>query len=406
MKVAIIGSALSGNKGAAAMLESSIQTITKRAPGTEFVLYSMYPAEDSKQNSYDNLQIIPAKPLQLGVTINLLALLYRILPPLRDVIYRKSTAIRELADSDILLDQGGITFVDGREKFLLYNIASILPALMLRVPVFKCAQASGPFENPINRAAAKLFLPRVHTIVARGEITYKYLTELGLKNVIQGADYAFALDVTTSEKSLANDEIADIPRGKKGVVALSPSVVMQKKAAKSGKDYAAIMVGFIGSLTADGYSVVLLPHSARSSEATHNNDLPLCRDIYDSLASHENVKFIDRELDSQILRAIIGNCDYLVASRFHAMVSGLAMQVPTLVIGWSHKYKEVLDMFELSDYAFSDRRLNTHFLKTQFDKLVADRKDVLHKLHLHLPEVRDKSSEQAQLIVETMTRKV
>ena len=98
-----------------------------------------------------------------------------------------------------LLDQGGITFTDGREKFLLYNVASILPALNTGTPVFKCAQAVGPFTNPINRRASKTFLPKVKTLVTRGRITHEFAEGLGLSNLYAGADYAFSLEMSGTE---------------------------------------------------------------------------------------------------------------------------------------------------------------------------------------------------------------
>ncbi len=67
---------------------------------------------------------------------------------------------RALAESDVLLDIGGITFSDGREKYLPFNILSIWPAMLLGVPVVKLAQAVGPFKNPLNRFLRKDFLFR------------------------------------------------------------------------------------------------------------------------------------------------------------------------------------------------------------------------------------------------------
>lgn len=397
-KVVIIGSAFSGNKGAAAMLESSVQTLTERVSGVSFTLLSMYPGEDAKQNPYKNLKVINAKPLQLGVVINSQALLYKLLPPFRSFIASKSPAIKALREADVLLDQGGITFVDGREKFLLYNVASILPALLVGTPVFKCAQASGPFKNPINRLCAKVFLPRVHTIISRGSITDGYLKGLGLKNVVAGADYAFSLSLTDKQTANAKKAVDDNFFKSRTVIGVSPSVVLQKKAEATGKDYKGIIVSFINSLTEQGYRVALVPHSARSSDKTHNNDLPLCREVYQALADKVDVMFIDRELDSQVLRYIIGQCDYFVASRFHAMVSSLSMKVPTLVIGWSHKYKEVLEMFELEEWAFGQDKLTNDYLQQRFQDLIDEEKGVRAKLQKNLAKVKEKSEMQADLI--------
>ena len=399
--IAIIGSALSGNKGAAAMLESALHTLGDRLDDVHFTLFSMYPEEDRAQNTYDNLDIVAAAPRQLGVTINTLALAYRLLPFLRNTLRRRSRAIRALSEADILLDQGGITFTDGREKFLLYNIASILPALNTNVPVFKCAQAVGPFTNPINHRAATTFLPKMRTIVTRGRITHQYAEGLGLTNLYAGADYAFSLEMSGSE----HDDVArhiDMSFFDGGdVVGICPSVVLQKKVDARGGDYVAQMVAFIERLQESGRKVLLVPHSVRTgTDKTHNNDLPLCREIHQKLSVSNKVLFVDRELSSQQLRYLIGRCGLFVASRFHAMVSSLAMAVPTLVIGWSHKYREVLEMFDLEEWAFGHEMLSPDHLVEQFDALDAAREQVQEKLDAHLPEVKARSLAQADLIAE------
>lgn len=397
--IAIIGSALSGNKGAAAMLESSIQTIQTPKEDIKFTLFSMYPTKDRAENTYNNLEIIKATPLFLGTVINTFALLHRILPFLRPFLERSSNSIKVLAEADVLLDQGGITFVDGREKFLLYNIASILPALMVGTPVIKCSQALGPFKNPINRFFANMFLPKMKVIVSRGSITQQYLDGLGLKNTIEGADYAFLLELTEKEKRSAEKYYnQDFFKGQK-VIGISPSVVMQKKTEKLGKDYEAILVKFINNLTTKGHNIALIPHSVRmDTSKTHNNDLPLCKEIYTKLHQQDKCLFIDEELSSQELRAIIGKCDVFVASRFHAMISALAMEVPVLVIGWSHKYKEVLEMFGLEKWAFGQEKLSSEYLMKKFSELEKEKSNIKGKIKKYLPLVKKKSHRQVKEI--------
>lgn len=397
-KIAIIGSALSGNKGAAAMLESAIQTLDDG--NTHFTLLSMYPRSDAMQNPYANLTIIDASPIQLGVAINSLALLYRIAPPLRKMIVKNSAAVCAIAEADVLLDQGGITFVDGREKFLIYNIASILPALNLKTPVVKCAQALGTFNNPINHWAAKTYLPKMAAIISRGRITHEYLQQLKLENVTAGADYAFSLELTKAEALSAKNKFGTKSlKDNRKIVGVSPSVVMQKKVDENNGDYAQEMIDFINYLTKSGYGVILVPHSVRSNtDKTHNNDMPLCTTIFEKIDSKKNVLFLDQELSSQELRYWIGQCDYFIASRFHAMVSSLAMKVPTLVIGWSHKYREVLEMFNLEEWAFGQDKLSAEYLRKEFERLVDENSDVRKKLMKFLPSVKKKSGIQVEII--------
>lgn len=403
--VVIIGSALAGNKGASAMLESAIATLEPRLPGVRFTLLSMYPTEDARQNVYPNLTIVDARPLRLGVGINSLALAHRILPPLRPLL-RRHPAIAALADADILLDQGGITFTDGREKFLLYNVASILPAMNMKVPVFKCAQAVGPFEGRVNRTVSRFFLPRVRTLVTRGRITHELAEGLGLTNIVAGADYAFSLELGGDEAAAMDSLVpaewkAD---GSAPVVGISPSVVVQKKVEARGGDYVGIMVTFIREQSARGHNVLVIPHSARSgSDKTHNNDLPLCRELKRRVADDPQVIVLDDEYTSQQLRYVIGGCDLFLASRFHAMVSSLSMSVPTLVVGWGHKYQEVLEMFGLEEWALAHGDLSAETLSERFSALEQRADDVTALLARNLPAVKERSLAQAGLIAEVVS---
>jgi colanic acid/amylovoran biosynthesis protein len=403
-KIAIIGSALSGNKGAAAMLESAIQTLGEK--DTEFTLLSMYPSSDAKQNMYKNLKIVDASPLRLGVVINSLALTYRILPPLRNTIIARSAALKAIVEADVLLDQGGITFVDGREKFLLYNIASILPALNVNTPVVKCAQALGPFSNPINRFAANTYLPKMTAIISRGRITHKYLKDLQLSNVSAGADYAFSLELTKQEAVNAKEKFDATKLHGKKIIGVSPSQVMQKKVDGAGGDYAKEIAKFIDTVVSQGYAVMLVPHSVRSDQdKMHNNDMPLCRNIFGRLKGNkDSILFLNEELGSQELRYWIGECDYFVASRFHAMVSSLAMSVPTIVVGWSHKYREVLEMFELEGWAMEQKDFSGDTLGEKFKQLIKEEESVRKKLKQHLSGVKVKSRIQVQVINDVLNR--
>lgn len=400
MKYAVIGSALSGNKGAAAMLESAVQQLSTRDPEARFALLSMYPRSDAAQNEYRTMTVLNAAPLRLGVLINGAALLHRLLPPLRSAIEDAVPEVRALATADVLLDQGGITFVDGRGKFLVYNVASILPALFVGTPVVKCAQAMGPFREPVNRLAARALLPRMAAIVSRGAVTHEHLTDLGLTNVTEGADLAFTLDVTERDAERARQAADESFFDGGDVVGVSPSAVLRKAAEARGEDYIGEVVRLVEHITGDlGRPVFLVAHSARSNtDKTHNNDLPLCREIHRRLRDTDRVLFVDAELGSQGLRYLIGRCDVFVASRFHAMVSSLATGVPTLVIGWSHKYREVLDMFGLAQWALGHDAASEEGVREALGALVDQRAEVRERLADALPRVRARALEQVDVI--------
>lgn len=401
MKYVLIGSALDGNKGAASMLEAAIQTISARDKKAEFTLLSMYPEADEKINAYDNLEILSAKPLYLGLVINPLSLLYRTISPLRPLL-RKNQQVEAIAKADVFLDQGGITFVDGREVFLIYNIASILPAMFIGTPVVKCSQAMGPFKSMVNRFFGKLILPRVTKIYARGQKTYESLQKLSLDNVELAADYAFSMNITKPEAIAADALLKRYDYDKKRRnIGVFPSEVLRKKAEKLGQNYEEVIANFIDAITVgDDATVYLVPHSQKPSDKRHNNDLPVCRDIYEFVKNKKQCVYINEPTTPQQLRHIIGKMDINIVARFHAMVSSLAMGVPVLVTGWSHKYQEVLDMFELQDSAFDAAKLSVDALMQRFTDVFQAKQKHEKLIKNNLSAVQASSIKQADEIYE------
>lgn len=404
-QVAIIASAFYGNKGASSMLEASLGMLE---PSSHHVgLLSMYP-EDDRRLAPDPVEVFDARPLRLALSIVPLSLLYRVAPALRSLVARLEPSVPFVAEADLYLDQGGITFSDGREKFLPYNIATLLPALFLNTPVVKCAQAIGPFQSRLNRFIAGLLLPRVHTIVARGDTTYELLYELGLNNVVPGVDLAFSLDTSelTAERMRRKYPVICSDRGE-GVVGVCPSqVAAQQFDALHGSDaYVGLLTSVIVDLLNAGKRVVLIPHSFRADpNKTHNNDLPLCLRILANLGPRESLVFIDEELSAAELRVVISMTDMLITSRFHGMISALAAGVPPLVFGWGHKYREVLDSFGLEDAGLDVRQLS--------DRRLVDEKinDVLESLETRqeaiadaLPEIIKVSGTHSEVFEDVMT---
>ena len=109
-------------------------------------------------------------------------------------------------------------------------------------------------------------------------------------------------------------------------------------------------------------------------------------------------------MNSQALRYLISQCHVFVASRFHAMVSSLATVVPTLVIGWSHKYREVLDMFGQADLAVAHQDCTEARFRDMLTGLLDQREQVAGEIARALPAVRAKALEQVKVIEDVARR--
>ena len=375
------------------MLQAGLDLIPAYVNDIHFNVLSIYPGADRRLNRDDRVDVVPARPWQL-MLMTPLALVGRVFPPALKLM----PALRALKRSDLLIDMGGISFVDGRGGMILaYNVACILPALILGKKVLKYSQALGPFHTPLNRLAARLVLPRLAVNVARGAKTLEHTQELGLTNVELCADAAFAmLERQTAETEHA---LAALSRfdGRR-VVGLAASSVVREYADQQGIDYCQVLAEFIDQVTAEGYGVWLIAHAVRKSrKGGRTSDVETCEAIYDLVQHKSLCQMVTEDYSPSTLRTIIGQCDFFVASRLHAMVSSLAKGVPTLVTSWSHKYREVLDMFELGEWTVNHRSLTSEELLDGFHQLVEQENEVRARIAQHLPEVIASSRRNAEI---------
>lgn len=402
--IAITAASYSGNKGAAAMLQSSIRQLHDiYGEGLTVYLMSVYPGEDRKQNPWDFVKIVPCKPERLLFIAFPLAILYRLfffLPPLRQLL-KKNKILRAYSEVDAVLDEAGISFVDSR-GFVMNTYAFVCAAvpLLMGAPVMKYSQALGTFHSFTNRTLAKWILPRLKLICARGKMTEENLRGIGItKNVRLCADGAFTMEDDPAAAEKVRQVCEADPFYNDRVVGLSVSSVVEKKCTKLGIDYKGIMVDFIGRLNRKGYRVLIIANGARiNSDKPRNNDLMICDAVYDGVPDKKAVRWYHKEMDAEEIREYIGRCRYLVASRFHAMVGALEKKVPVLLVGWSHKYQEVLDFFELGQYAIDFSDLTADSLEKEFDRFVSEEGEIRRRLDAHYDRVMESSRDNIRYV--------
>lgn len=410
--VAITAASYSGNKGAAAMLQSSIVQLHKRyGEQLKINLMSVYPEEDREQLPHDFIDIVSCKPEQLLFIAFPLAILYKGLGwiPGMKALLKKNKIIKAYTETDLVVDEAGISFVDSR-GFVMNTYAFVCAAVPMLVgtPVVKYSQAMGTFKNPYNRFLAKWILPKISLICARGQGTYDNLAGIGItENVKLCADGAFTME----DSEYWNKAVEEVCRKdsfyNENVIGLSVSSVVQKKCNKLNIDYKNNMIQLVDYLNDQGYPVLLIANAARiHSDKPRNNDLMVGDEIYAGAANKEMVRWYHKEMDAEEIRAYIAKCRFLIASRFHAMIGALEKQVPVLLIGWSHKYQEVLDMFHLGQYAIDFSKLDLKLLKEEFTKFVNDEKEIREKLQKYHQEVMDSSALNIKYISEILDEKI
>ncbi|MFW6231235.1 MAG: polysaccharide pyruvyl transferase family protein, partial [Nanoarchaeota archaeon] len=308
-KIVTIGTTLSGNKGAASMLISLIKNFRQYDPLTEFVSLSYYPQSQEKRfNVYENLRIVPVTPKKLVfflLPLSLIFFLFSWIAPVKKLCLRYRP-LREIHEADLFVDISGISFSDGRGLIIIFNILCVLIPLCMRKRIIKYSQALGPFETKMNRFFAKLLLPRVDTIIARGDATKENLDALGLEKTHTKADGALSFPLSPSLISSRMRKLLETLAAKQKakerlVVGISPSSVVYKYCERNGIDYAGILRRLTKTLlNREDILVVLFPYSARQGkEKMKNNDIPIVKMVARGFSSSNRLAVIRNEYSAE-----------------------------------------------------------------------------------------------------------
>ena len=405
VRIAIIGAALSANKGAAAMVESVMARLPNEMGECHFDVLTTYPeADESRVPEGVDAAVVGLQPVRLALVEFPIACLALVARTLRlPLFWVRSRGCRTMLDSAVVVDVAGISFADGRGfAIVVYNALMTGVPLLLGVPVVKAAQALGPFQSMPNKWLAPLVLRRVKTVCARGARTREHLDSLGGVNAVDVADLAFSLDEAAGLPIEVSSALGSIDPN---FIVVMPSAVVRGIFEAKGGDYVTAMASLVSEIrNKTGRSVVIAPHSYRAGlPEGRMNDGPVCREVASECAGDIQVLGLDADLTAGELRHLVALSSVLVTSRFHAMISGLATSTPTVVVGWSHKYKEVLDDFGLSSLGLDSSALNNPSeIADVVARVLSTRDELSQQISAALPAVKIRSLRNFSAIAEAV----
>ena len=389
------------------MVESVMARLPNEMGDCHFDILTTYPdADASRVPAGADAAVVGLQPLRLALVEFPIACLALVARTLRiPLFWVRSRGCRSMLDSSVVVDVAGISFADGRGfAIVVYNALMTGVPLLLGVPTVKAAQALGPFQSIPNKWLAPLVLRRVKTVCARGARTREHLDSLGGVNAVDVADLAFSLDEAAGLPSAVSTALSSIDSN---FIVVMPSAVVKGIFESTGGNYVSAMASLVTEIRSKtGRSVVIAPHSYRAGlPEGRMNDGPVCREVAEACAGDSQVLGLDSDLTAGELRHLVALGSVLVTSRFHAMISGLATSTPTVVVGWSHKYKEVLDDFGLSSLGLDSSALNNPSeIADVVARVLSTRDELSQQITAALPAVKVRSLRNFSAIAEAARR--
>lgn len=183
-------------------------------------------------------------------------------------------------------------------------------------------QAVGPFREFATRDAFRELVASSVRCYVRDRVSMQYALDAG----VDEAKLKLQPDFTSSMPGRA-------PEGPAGPPFMAV-VVNQKVLDKAGQDEAARYVDFLVQIASNMSDAGLRPRLV----VHERRDKALAREVEARLDGALPAVLED---DPQVLKGWLGAATAILGSRYHALVGGLSQGVPTVAVGWSHKYQEL-----------------------------------------------------------------
>lgn len=317
------------NKGAALMLEAIKAQVLKFEPNANFCVRLSF---DSKERlRYGLWGILPRDSLKKRIFSKVIE---RILP---SSFFTKFGLIRD-QDISLILDSSGFAYGDfwGVEKLDKRLGRNVKRWKSQNKKIVLLPQAWGAFEKEGFKPILEKISANVDLMFARDKQSLSYILEkVGNKNNIQQApDFTCTLKPPVIERLSMYEGMS--------------FVIPNEKVIKSfGQDSRELYIKYMShcceELLEAGHKVVILNHEGLRDER-------LAKDITATLnAETSEIKTLSID-DPLATKYVLSRAKCIVSSRFHGLVSALSSGVPSLAVGWSHKYEELLNDYDCAEF--------------------------------------------------------
>jgi colanic acid/amylovoran biosynthesis protein len=412
-KILFTNTNCSVNKGSAAQVISTCETLRTLIPNLEITLMSHFPELDSKLCGIHNINVVGALWLRLPRVRVWPFIYHRIFHPLFNILWTilfksglnprsiNNSIIKEYVSADAIIDLSGDSFSDGKGGFSIGIDSTILFGVSLKKPIVIYSQSVGPFKWAVT-ALARYCLNEASLVIVREEITRNYLEEIGLESPIYlTADCAFILDPAPYEKveEILSKEKVDTT--KKPLVGISANAMLDD----DENNYANLMAQLIDYLIEKlNAQVVFVPHVVSPIAGGRGDDRVMGEKIYKLARNKENVDLIKGDYSPEELKGIIELCDIFIGGRMHANIAAISSCVPTLATAWSHKYYGIMRTVGQEKYVCNFKTMNFEELRLKIDDLWENKENILEVLKVKVEDQKRLAWYSGELVRDLLNR--
>lgn len=382
-KILLYGVVPENNLGGPSLMHGAREIIKEVNQNYEIVFYQSSKPVDTFINDME----FPVYQIPYERSFELLkdAFKYKVgIRPNREDRYK---FLEDIKSSDIVANLYGICFCSNLgkiEKTKFEYIKAIMSSIgqfsisfvakTFGVKSVKCTASYGPIVSKKDVVSARFSSKHIFDVIVAREVESKNQIEKACKrNITASPDLANLMPYSNAKTNCKTIGIS-----------VSHQIIRQWK---SDEKYIDCMVKLIEHIqTSTYYKVILIPNEFTIGPY---HDIYVAEEIMSLLKNKNNVEILDvANISSSELKNHIAACDVMIASRYHSCVAALSAGVPTLIIGWHHKYDELLKWYGQSQWILSSENCTSNELIAMFDKFWSKKDENRNIIKKHYIDVR------------------
>lgn len=356
------------NKGLQALALTTVDQMKRRFPDKHIYLLSSRDSHRPyEEKGIYTFSILPwdhsIKLAMLGVPDILLKGIRRYPKPKQTV-----NQIREvIRNSDYFMDISGYALSSqwGFAVSVSY-LMNIIIASKFSVPFYALPQSIGPFNYSVLQKLLlyplmKLYLPYPTRIFIREEEGMKSASRFTEKNLEKSDDVVLSYPGYKLDNIYTKEPNFDTRRIEPNSVGIIPNLRVLERTNRNS--FYSMYCSLIQRLLDLEKNVYLFRHSYE--------DLGIIEEIKNFFPDNSSVRLLTDDMDAIELENLIKQFDFVIASRYHAIIHAYKNGIPAIAIGWSTKYSALLDSFNQLDYYFDVRNsLDTNDIISGLERMI------------------------------------
>lgn len=307
-------------------------------------------------------------------------------------------------DADIAISKpGGFLYTgSGIGLPFLLTIYTIAFALFSGKPHYMLPQSIGPVSRGWQRRLARWALNRTRITMLREPISVQEVQSLSVNPARYGevADLAFAFAPAAAAIARAwlrrHDVDVDAMRPLIGVTAINWGA--QESTFGLQQQYEAALAGALSAFAgANGARVVFFPQV--TGPTIEQDDRVAARRIAANMLN-TCVTLIEEQAAPDVMKAAFGMMDLFVGTRMHSNIFALSGGVPVVAIGYLHKTRGIMQMFDLDDCVLDIGQMDAGALSAVLQRVWAARAPLAERIRARAEQLRQ-AAEHAPFLIRT-----